>query len=204
MLNGSATDPPSLRAADTSGIGENHWVTPDPPGKGEAFGQFIQSTRQLSETPVTTAMIAELPEAKLDDHIWLRLHSRVDVGSRGDIEALHPLVRAYLVTRIFEWEVGNGGLRQYFLNFGNRPWFLPLVLDGYTALGLDAQRRVIVERIVPVAYSAKERRTRSRDRIDFFGPRRKKSQLDELNDLIGQHDDVRVALIRANPELFVG
>jgi hypothetical protein len=33
---------------------------------------------------------------------------------------------------MFDWEVGNGGLRQYFLNFENRPWFLPLVLDGYT------------------------------------------------------------------------
>jgi hypothetical protein len=60
------------------------------------------------------------------------------------------------------------------------------------------------ERIVPVAYSAKERRIRSRDRIDFFGLRRKKSQLDELNDLIGKHDDVRIALIRANPEFFIG
>jgi hypothetical protein len=116
-------------------------MTPDPPAKGRAFGQLIQSTRQMSETPVTTAMIAELPEAKLDDHVWLRLHSRVDVGSRGDIEALHPLVRAYHVTRMFDWEVGNGGLRQYFLNFENRPWFLPLVLDRYTTLGLDAQRR---------------------------------------------------------------
>ena len=120
-------------------------MTPDPPAKGKAFGQFIQSTRQLSETPVTAAMIAELPDSKLDDQVWLRLHSRVDLSSRGDIEALHPLVRAYLVTRMFDWEVGNGGLRQYFLNFEDRPWFLPLVLDGYTTLGLDAQRRLIVE-----------------------------------------------------------
>lgn len=80
-----------------------------------------------------------------------------------------------------------------------RPGFLPPVLDGYTALGLDDQRRFIEERIVPVAYSPKERRIRNRDHVDFFGPRRKKSQLDDLNDLIGEHDNVRVALIRANP-----
>lgn len=164
----------------------------------------MQSTRRMSKTPVTAAMIAGLPDSKLDDHVWLRLHSRVDMGSRDDIEALHPLVRSYLVTRMFDWEVGNGGLRQYFLNFEDRPWFLPFVLDGYTTLGLDDQRRIIDERIVPVACSAKERRIRSRDRVDFFSGRRKKSQLDELNDLIGKHDYVRVALIRANPELFVG
>jgi hypothetical protein len=158
----------------------------------------------MGETPVTAAMIVELPDSEVDDHVWTRLCSRVNMGSRDDIEALHPLVRAYLVTRMFDWEVGNGGLRQYFLNFEDRPWFLPLVLDGYTTLGLDDQRRVIEERIVAVAYSAKEKRIRRRDRVDFFGPRRKTSQLDELNDLIGEHDDMRVALIRANPQPFVG
>jgi hypothetical protein len=105
---------------------------------------------------------------------------------------------------MFDWEVGNGGLRQYFLNFEDRPWFLPLVLDGYTALGLDDQRRVIEERIVPVACSTEERRIRSQDRIDFGRHPLKKSRLDELNDLIGEHDGVRVALIRANPGLFAG
>jgi hypothetical protein len=191
-------------AADTGDIGENREVTPDPAARNEAFRQFMQSTRHMGETPVTAAMIAELPDSKLDDHVWLRLHSRVGTGSRDDIDALHPLVRAYLVTRMFDWEVGNGGLRQYFLNFEDRPWFLPLVLDGYTTLGLDDQRRVVEERIVPVAYSAEERRIRSRDRVDFSRRPLKKSQLDELNDLIGEHDEVRVALIRANPELFVG
>lgn len=158
----------------------------------------------MSQTPVTAEMIAELPDSELDDHVWLRLTGRAGTDSRDGIEALHPLVRAYLVTRMFDWEVGNGGLRQYFLNFEDRPWFLPLVLDGYTILGLDDQRRVIEERIVPVAYSAKERRIRSRDRVDFFGPRRKKSQLDELSNLIGEHDNMRVALIRANPGIFAG
>jgi hypothetical protein len=130
-------------AADTGDIGENRGVTPDPPARDEAFRQFMRGTRRMSETPVTASMIAELPDSKLDGRVWLRLCSRVDMGSRDDIEALHPLVRAYLVTRMFDWEVGNGGLRQYFLNFETRPWFLPLVLDGYTTLGLDDQRRVI-------------------------------------------------------------
>lgn len=164
----------------------------------------MQSTGRMSETPVTAGMIAELPDSKLDDHIWLRLTSRVSMDRRDDMEALHPAVRAYLVTRMFDWEVGNGGLRQYFLNFTDRPWFLPLVLDGYTILGLDDQRRVIEDRIMPVAYSAKEASILTQDRADFFGPGRQKSQLDELNDLIDQHDDVRVALIRSNPELFAG
>jgi hypothetical protein len=189
---------------DMGDIGENREMTPDPAAGDEAFRQFMQSTRYMSETPVTAAMIAGLPDSELDDHVWLRLSSRAGTDSQDDIEALHPLVRAYLVTRMFDWEVGNGGLRQYFLNFEDRSWFLPLVLDGYTALGLDDQRRVIEEHIVPVACSAEERRIRSRYRIDFGRRPLKKSQLDELNDLIGEHDGVRVALIRANPELFVG
>jgi hypothetical protein len=164
----------------------------------------MQGTRQMSETPVTAAMIAGLPGSELDDHVWLRLSSRAGTDSREGIEALHPLVRAYLVTRMFDWEVGNGGLRQYFLNFEDRPWFLPLVLDGYTLLGLDDQRRVIEERIVPVACSAEERRIRRQDRIDFGRRPLKESRLDVLDDLIGEHDDVRVALIRASPGLFIG
>lgn len=100
--------------------------------------------------------------------------------------------------------MGNGGLRQYFLNFEGGPWFLPLVLDGYTALGLDDQRRVIEERIVPVACSAEEERSRSQDRTDFGRRPVKESQFDVLDGLIGEHDDVRVALIRANAGLFVG
>lgn len=164
----------------------------------------MQNTRAQSETPVTAVMIAELPDSRLDDHVWMRLCNRVNMGSQDEIEVLHPLVRAYPVTRMFDWEVANGGLRQYFLNFEDKPWFLPLVLDGYTILGLNDQRRVIEERIVPVACSAKEKRVRRRDRVDFFGPGRKKSQLDELNGLIDEHDDVRVALIRANPEPFAG
>jgi hypothetical protein len=190
--------------ADTGEIGENREVTPDPPARGASFRQFIQGTRRMAETPVTAEMIVGFPDSKLDDHVWLRLNSRVDMDSRDVIEALHPLVLAYLATRMFDWEVGNGGLRQYFLNFEGRPWFLPFVLDGYTTLGLDDQRRVIEERIIPVASSGKERRIRSRDRRDFGRRPLRRSQLDELNDLIGEHDEVRVALIRENPELFVG
>jgi hypothetical protein len=179
-------------------------VTPDPASGHEAFRQFMQRTDRMSETPVTIAMIAGLPDSQLDDHVWLRLSSRTGMDSRDDLEALHPLVRAYLVTRMFDWEVGNGGLRQYFLNFEDRPWFLPLVLDGYSVLGLADQRRAIEEHIVPVARSEGERSLRAQDRIDFGRRPLEKSRLDELDDLIGEHDDVRVALIRANPEIFVG
>jgi len=182
-------------------MGKNREVTPDPSAMG-AFEQFLQSISEMGKTPVTAAMIAGLPDSELDDHVWLRLIDRGGTDSRDDIEALHPLVRAYYATRMFEWEVGNGGLRQYFLNFADRPWFLPLVLDGYTELGLDDQRHVIEERIVPVAFSAEERRNRSRDRIDIGKRDLGESRLDELDDLIGEHDDVRVALIRANPALF--
>ena len=89
---------------DTGDISENHGVTPDPPARDKAFRQFMQSTRQMSDTPLTAGMIAELPDSELDDRVWLRLHSRIDMGGRDEIEALHPLVRAAM------WIVAGCGL----------------------------------------------------------------------------------------------
>jgi hypothetical protein len=76
---------------DMGDIGENRAVTPDPPARGESFLQFMQRTRRMGETPVTAEMIAGLPDSGLDDHVWLRLNSRVDLDSRDEVEALHPL-----------------------------------------------------------------------------------------------------------------
>lgn len=179
-------------------------MSTDPADSNQGFGGYRARTRMMFETPVTAEMIAELTDARLDDHVYRRILGRVDTSSRAEVESLPPLVRTYLTTRIFEWEVVDGGLRQYFLNYEHRPWFMDLVLEGYTTLGLGDQRRVIEERIIPVAFSAQEQQIRAQDREDLFASPLAESQLDRLNDLVGLHDDVRVALIRGNPEVFAG
>ncbi len=76
--------------------------------------------------------------------------------------ALPPGVRAYLATRLFEWEVGNGGLHQYFFNYPS-PDLLTLVLDGYSYLRLPDARRVVEELVAPVAEAEHAWRNSLRD-----------------------------------------
>jgi hypothetical protein len=51
---------------------------------------------------------------------------------------------------MFEWEVMNGGLHEYFFNNPD-PDLLAVVLDGYEVLGLQDQAVAIREVIAPLA-----------------------------------------------------
>src|SRR5262245_31225978 len=101
----------------------------------ESFVAGFQWFRQETAKPLTVEMIASYSDSELDDHTLARLARRADLTRAAEVESLPPLVQAWLVTRVFEWEVGNGGLNRYFLNFEDRPWFLALVLRGYDVLG---------------------------------------------------------------------
>lgn len=150
---------------------------------------------------LTETDIASLDDIELDDRVWARLSSRVDPGDPDALMALPPGVRAYLATRLFEWEVGNGGLHQYFFNYPS-PDLLALVLDGYSCLGLHDARRV-VEELVPVAETEGAWRESLRDgTIEGFFGSYPESRLPSYDDRIGYHDDVRVRYVRAHPELF--
>jgi hypothetical protein len=140
----------------------------------------------------------------LDDHVWLALSRQTDLTERSAVEALEPLVQAWLVTRVFEWQVGNGGLYQYFLNFEDRPWFLNLVLHGYDLLGLADQRRVLEETITPLAFSNTETRLREQARSDPLTEMADVSELESLDELVQDNTEVRLRVVRANPGLFVG
>ena len=113
-----------------------------------------------------------------------------------------PDVAAYLSTRIFEWEVGNGGLHQYFFNFSD-PDHLGLVLDGYSRLGLEDVRRVVEEVVAPVASAEAQWRQSLRDgTIDTFFGSYVESRLPEYDDRIDCHDVERLRLVRARPDKF--
>jgi len=151
---------------------------------------------------LTPQLIADLDDTSLDDHLWLRL---LDVYQPLDPDALMRApdgVRAYICTRLFEWEVGNGGLHQYFFNQPD-PRLLKLILDGYSFLGLDDARRIVEEVVAPVAAEEAAWRESLRDgTIETFFASYVESKLPEYDVRIVEHDEDRIRYVRANPELF--
>jgi hypothetical protein len=151
---------------------------------------------------LTEEDIASLDDSKLDDRVWSRLVSRVDPADLETLRTLPPEVRAYLTTRLFEWEVGNGGLHQYFFNYPS-PDLLALVLDGYSHLGLHDARQVVEEIVAPVAETERTWRESLRDgTIEGFFGSYPESLLPDYDNRIVMHDDIRVQHVRAHPQLF--
>jgi hypothetical protein len=163
---------------------------------------LARRAKRLDPYLLTAADIATLEDTNLDDRVWARLLSQVDPGDPEALIALPEGVRAYLATRLFEWEVGNGGLHQYFFNYPS-PDLLALVLDGYRHLGLPEARRVVEEVVAPVAEAERPWRESLRDgTIEGFFGSYPQSLLPDHDDSIGYHDDIRVRYVRAHPELF--
>lgn len=105
-------------------------------GQSACMPDHRATTRRRESIALTVQDIASLPDAELDDWLWTRLCRVVGAGSAASIGALPQPQQAYFATRLFEWEVMNGGLHQYFFN-NPEPELLDLVLDGYRLLGLE-------------------------------------------------------------------
>ncbi len=147
-------------------------------------------------------MIADLDDSSLDDHVWLRLLGVYEPSDPETLMRAPEGVRAYICTRLFEWEVGNGGLHQYFFNNPD-PGLLQLVLDGYSFLGLAEARRIIEDVVAPVAANEIAWRESLRDgRIETFFASYVESKLPEYDERIAFHDDERIRYVRSNPQLF--
>jgi len=156
----------------------------------------------MADAPLTAAEIESLVDDDLDDRVWLRLSSFVDYHDPAQIAAEDPDVAAYLATRVFEWEVGNGGLHQYFFNFPD-PDHLAVVLEGYTHLGLAETRRVVEDVVAPLAQAEAAWRESLRDgSIATFFESYPASSLPAYDHRIGEHDADRVRLVRSVPEKF--
>lgn len=159
---------------------------------------FFEEQDRRAATPVEAGEIAALPDDELDDRVWLRLCTLVRPDSPLDLATVDPGVRAYCVTRLFEWEVMNGGLHQYFFNHPDQE-LLELVLDSYPVFGLERQAEVIRQEILPIAARESAWRESLRDGTleTFFGSY-VDSALPELDDRIELHDAERIAFIRAH------
>jgi hypothetical protein len=105
-------------------------------------------------------------------------------------------------SRLFEWEVMNAGLHQYFFNNPD-PGLLDLVLDGYRLLRLDDQASVVREVVAPLAEREAGWRDSLRDgTIETFMASYVESALPELDDRIEAHDAERIRFVRSHPDAF--
>jgi hypothetical protein len=161
-----------------------------------------ETRRRWESTALTVQDIASLPDAELDDWLWTRLCRVIGDGSAASIAALPQPQQAYFATRLFEWEVMNGGLHQYFFN-NPEPELLALVLDGYRLLGLDDQATVVREVIAPLADREAGWRDLLRDAtIETFMASYVESPLPAFDDRIEAHDADRIRLVRSQPDAF--
>jgi hypothetical protein len=170
--------------------------------RGGLAEAFFARTRAYAETPLTVAEIDSLADDDLDDRVWCRLSSLVDYFDAAQIASEDADVASYLATRVFEWEVGNGGLHQYFFNFPD-PAHLAVVLEGYAHLGLVETRRIVEDVVAPLAREEAAWRESLRDgSISTFFESYPATSLPEYDSRIGEHDAERVRLIRTVPEKF--
>jgi hypothetical protein len=112
---------------------------------------------------------------------------------------LSPGVRAFFLTRHFEWEVGNGGVWQYVANAVNNDGTnFDLIADGYDLLEVP-DRADLVRKVS--------------ERMRPFGPLLLDDSEESLPDEVDElelHDDVlsaltddrRLSYVRAHPEDF--
>lgn len=163
---------------------------------------FFEEQDRLAARRITADEIAVLSDDELDDHVWLRLCQLVGSGQAPDLAAMQPRLRAYYVTRLFEWEVMNGGLHQYFFNHPD-PDLLELILDSYPILGLPEQAEAIRELIAPLESQESAWRESLRDgTIETFFESYVESALPDFDDRIELHDPERVSFIRAHASDF--
>ena len=171
---------------------------------GPEFDPALEGSRfaRSPSGPTTVDELMSLPPTELDDRVWLRLTDEVEFTTPERLRAESDDVRSYLATRLFEWEIGNGGLHQYFFNHPD-PELLQVVLDGYSHLGLHHVRELVEEAVAPIAAREAEWRESLRDgRIETFLDSYDGTGLEAYDHQIGFHDHVRVAMVRDRPENF--
>lgn len=151
---------------------------------------------------MTAEDISSLPDDELDDWLSIRMSLVVGEPSAAAVAALPEAQRAYYATRMFEWEVMNGGLHQYFFN-NSDPDLLDLVVEGYRLLDLEGQATVVREVVAPLATREAEWRESLRDgTVQSFMDAYVESALPDLDDRIEAHDADRLAFVRNHAQVF--
>lgn len=156
------------------------------------------SAAHLRRQELTPSIVAQMDDVTLDDIAW----ADVCHGTDEDLVSMSDAVRAFYATRLFEWEVGNGGLHQFFFNHPS-PETIGAVIEGYQFLGAPDAAAVVTGLIAPIADREREWRASLRDgSIETFMDSYSESLLPDVDGQVKLHDVERIALVRSDPSLF--
>jgi hypothetical protein len=163
---------------------------------------YEERLRRWEFTALTAEDISSLPDEELDDWLSIRMSLVVGVPSAAAVAALPEARRAYYATRMFEWDVMNGGLHQYLFNNPD-PDLLDLVVEGYRSLDLESQATVVLEIVAPLAAREAEWRESLRDgTVQTFMESYVESALPDFDDRIETHDADRLDFVRSHAQIF--
>jgi len=158
----------------------------------------VEESRRRDLLPLSVEEICRLSDEDLYDRLAGRLFMVVPFDVEG-FKRQDPLVRAWYTTAHFEIDVMNGGLDQFFRNtdeVGEAYW--ALVVEGYDALGLEEVRNLIENRILPAARLAQKFRAQIDNAEDDYP----EADVEQFDELIEDHENARMRLVRAHPEAF--
>lgn len=157
---------------------------------GEAFRDFDQRSATWAQGQVDVRGGGESDD-ELDDHLWIRLSARCP--SDADVRALPDDLRAYYVSRLFEWSLAMDGPTVFFTD---HPGLCDLVAPAYRRLGLD-EAAIAYERF---ADSTAARRLLEDGTHELSADEH--AELVARWQAIGEHDAERITFVRARPDLF--
>jgi hypothetical protein len=168
-------------------------------GEREMVVQALATRHEMDGAdgmPLTVVEIGFLSTDDLFDRILERVFTVVD-GDPAALRRYDPRLSAWYLLRLFEGDVMNGGLHQFFCNNEDEEVWA-LIVEAYRYLGLAEVAAALEERILPVAREERPLRATARG----FGDTYERSRLPALDDLIDEHLDVLERLVRGNPDVF--
>jgi hypothetical protein len=161
------------------------------PRNGDEIADVSRAVRRLGDTPVDVEGTPD--DSALDDHLWMRISALVPDYARASVLRLPADVRAYFLTRLFEWESAHDG-PDAFVQLC--PELLGMVGPAYRDLGLDEAARSFE------AYAAAEPTRRMLADHDALPTPADLDVLVRLVHQVGFHDAERIAFVRKRPESF--
>ena len=155
-------------------------------------------------------ILAGIPDDKLEqaviDYVEIKIGDRYD-QEKAIVGGLSPGFMTVYATWGLEAEVNNGGFNQYFWNSTGE--FAEEALAGFRAIEAPAHA-TLVSRAIEVERQVHDRiqELKARGMLEAFSESYKSNPLNELDDqFYALKEDIstlRIAFIRARPELFVG
>jgi hypothetical protein len=155
----------------------------------------------------------ELLQGLPDDQLEGAIHEHVlhaigdDWGNAAQIvRTLPPGVQMLYTTQALDGEVHNGGFNQYFSNSHGE--LAKEALAGLTAIGASEHAKLLGEAIeIRKREEPTMRQFEEKGTVEAFGESYEHTALNELDDrfyaLNEDLSSLRIAFIRANPDLFV-